>query len=321
MPRTLVALAITLPLTLWLSLRDREAPKPDTAPKKVSGFELKDPRDQKTIRLADLKDKKAIVVVFLGTECPLSNPFLPVLRGCTRNMRARRRISRHQCQPAGQPGGSGRSCPPTRHCPSPSSRIPATTSPTSFGARRTPEAFVLTAAGNVVYQRPHRRSVRHRLRPARQADAPRPGRSAWTRCWPASPYRMPTTPVAGCLIGRVAKPKADGGCHLHQARQPHLAEQLPGMSSPRSDRADVAVDLTTMRVAWSDTIREVIERGTHAALARRSPLRQVLERPPAVEGGPRDAAGLARPRHAARRRKICRRRGSFPRAGRSASRT
>src|SRR5436309_15815599 len=45
----------------------------------VADFTLKDPRDDQEVRLADLKDKKAIVVVFLGTECPVNNAFLPVL--------------------------------------------------------------------------------------------------------------------------------------------------------------------------------------------------------------------------------------------------
>src|SRR5437660_1762102 len=47
---------------------------------KIAGdFSLSDPRDQKTIRFSEMKEKKAIVVVFLGTQCPINNAFLPVL--------------------------------------------------------------------------------------------------------------------------------------------------------------------------------------------------------------------------------------------------
>src|SRR5690348_6699317 len=47
--------------------------------KKVANFTLTDPRDHRQVSLADLKDRKAVVVVFVGTECPLSNAFLPRL--------------------------------------------------------------------------------------------------------------------------------------------------------------------------------------------------------------------------------------------------
>src|SRR5262249_19033356 len=42
-------------------------------------FRLTDPRDGRAISFGHLKERKALVVVFLGTECPLSNAFLPVL--------------------------------------------------------------------------------------------------------------------------------------------------------------------------------------------------------------------------------------------------
>jgi peroxiredoxin len=41
--------------------------------KKITGFTLTDPREQKPVSLADFRDKKAVVLLFLGTECPISN--------------------------------------------------------------------------------------------------------------------------------------------------------------------------------------------------------------------------------------------------------
>src|SRR4051794_17233798 len=46
------------------------------AEKTVGDFKLSDPRDQKTIRFSELKEKKIIVAVFLGTQCPVANAFL-----------------------------------------------------------------------------------------------------------------------------------------------------------------------------------------------------------------------------------------------------
>src|SRR3712207_3150734 len=55
----------------------------------VPNFRLTDPRDGQAVALADLKDKKAVVVVFLGTECPINNAFLPVLAGLHKTYSAR----------------------------------------------------------------------------------------------------------------------------------------------------------------------------------------------------------------------------------------
>src|SRR5262245_12096401 len=46
--------------------------------KKVADFALPDVRDGKKVSLADLKEK-AVVVVFVGTECPINNAYLPRL--------------------------------------------------------------------------------------------------------------------------------------------------------------------------------------------------------------------------------------------------
>src|SRR6516165_8704739 len=46
--------------------------------RKVANFALKDTRGQ-AVTLADFKDKRAIVVVFTGTECPINNAFMPRL--------------------------------------------------------------------------------------------------------------------------------------------------------------------------------------------------------------------------------------------------
>ena len=47
-------------------------------PARVENFTLQDSAG-KTYSLDGCKDKKAVVVVFLGTQCPVNNAFLPVL--------------------------------------------------------------------------------------------------------------------------------------------------------------------------------------------------------------------------------------------------
>lgn len=41
--------------------------------KKIANFTLTAPLDRATVSLADFKDKKAIAVIFVGTECPINN--------------------------------------------------------------------------------------------------------------------------------------------------------------------------------------------------------------------------------------------------------
>src|SRR5215218_5216683 len=65
----LAALAVTLPF----------APVAPAADATVGDFTLDDPRGESSVTLSKLKDRKAVVVVFLGTECPVNNAFLPEL--------------------------------------------------------------------------------------------------------------------------------------------------------------------------------------------------------------------------------------------------
>src|SRR5580704_8359538 len=52
-------------------------PRPKVG-QKIADFTLNDPAG-KAWSLADFKDKKAVVVIFIGTECPINNAFLPRL--------------------------------------------------------------------------------------------------------------------------------------------------------------------------------------------------------------------------------------------------
>src|SRR5437764_784737 len=72
MSRRLIAI---VPLFAVLVMVHGAAP----AKKTVGDFSLSDPRDQELIRFSELKEKEAVVVVFLGTQCPINNAFLPVL--------------------------------------------------------------------------------------------------------------------------------------------------------------------------------------------------------------------------------------------------
>src|SRR3954465_3813710 len=70
-------LAVLLGLALAVPPRSDKADV-DKLNKKVDSFTLKT-ADDKTFSLADLKDKKAVVVLFQSFDCPVSNSYAPVL--------------------------------------------------------------------------------------------------------------------------------------------------------------------------------------------------------------------------------------------------
>src|SRR5437660_8520027 len=59
--------------------RGKRADEPSSSiGKKVSDFKLPDHHGRQ-VRLDDFQDKKAVVVVFIGTECPINNTYMPRL--------------------------------------------------------------------------------------------------------------------------------------------------------------------------------------------------------------------------------------------------
>ncbi len=228
--------------------------------RKVADFRLQDPRDRGSVSLAALKEKnKAIVVVFLGVECPISNQFLPILSALHKeyenkgvsfigiNANAQdslERVATHARQHA---------------VPFPVVKDVANKIADQFGARRTPEAFVLDSSGTIRYQ--------GRIDDQFGIGYARPGKPTRSdlaivldEMLAGKPVAVPRTKAAGCRIGRVAKPKADGRItyakHVSRILQKNCQEcHRPGQIGPMS--------LLTFgdALAWSDTIREVVGEG------------------------------------------------------------
>jgi peroxiredoxin len=233
-----------------------EPAKPADAPRKAAPFTLKDPRDDKPVSLADFKDKKAVVIVFLGTECPVNNAFVPVLAEMSRTY-AERGVAFVGIN-------SNRQDTPDRvaaharkfEVPFPVLKDTSNVVADQLGARRTPEAFVLGPGGVVLYQgriddqfgigynragKPSRRDLGEAIDEVLQGK----------------PVTVAKTSVAGCIIARVAPSKAEGAVtytkQVSRIVQTHCQEcHRPGQIGP--------MPLLTYDdvVAWSDTIREVV---------------------------------------------------------------
>jgi peroxiredoxin len=227
---------------------------------KAPDFRLQDPRDQDIISLsALLETNKAVVLVFLGVQCPLNNQFVPVLIELHQNYShkgvafvgvnsnsqdSRERVAAHARQYA---------------IPFPVVKDPGNKVADQLGARRTPEAIVVDSAGVIRYQ--------GRIDDQFGIGYARPGKPtrrdlalALDEILAGKVVSVPRTEAPGCYIGRVAEPKADGRItyakQVSRILQKNCQEcHRPGWIAPMS--------LLTFddAVAWSDMIHEVVSQG------------------------------------------------------------
>jgi peroxiredoxin len=242
---------------LWLA--GGSAFAADSAPgkvgQKVTGFTLSDPRDQSRVALAHFKDKKAVIVVFLGTECPINNAFLPTLAELQRQYGPKGvqvlGINSNLQDTADRVAAHARK----NALPFPVLKDAGNAVADQFGARRTPEAFLLDAAGTIVY----RGRIDDQFGVGFQR--PKPTRrdlvEALDELLAGKPVSQAQTEVAGCLIARAAPFKADGAVtftrHVAPILQKHCQEcHRPGQIGP--------MPLLTYddAAAWSATIQEVV---------------------------------------------------------------
>jgi len=228
--------------------------------RKAADFCLQDPRDQGMVVLSDLLEKnKAVVVVFLGTECVLNNQFLPVLIELHQEYNSKGiafvGINANSQDSRESVAGHAR----RNAIPFPVVKDAGNKVADQLGARRTPEAFVVDSSSIIRYQgriddqfgigysragKPTRRDL------AAALDEVLAGKAV----------SVVRTEVSGCCIGHVAKPKENG--RITYAKQVSRIVQKncqechrPGQIAPMS--------LLTFddALAWSDTIREVVSQG------------------------------------------------------------
>src|SRR5262249_31439958 len=118
----------------------------------VAPFVLKDPRNDKPVALGDYKDRKAIVLVFLGTECPINNAYLPVLAGLAKAYESKGvtflGINANRQDTPDRIAAHAKKF----DIPFPVLKDPNNGVADQLGAKRTPEAIVLDESRRIVYQ-------------------------------------------------------------------------------------------------------------------------------------------------------------------------
>src|SRR5579884_407426 len=227
---------------------------------KAADFRLQDPRNQEIVSLSALCQKnKAVVLVFLGVECPLSNQFVPILTDLYKEYN-RKGIAFVGINANAQDGRERVAVHARQHnIPFPVVKDTGNTVADQLGARRTPEAFVVDSSITIRY--------RGRIDDQFGIGFARPGKptrrdlaAALDEILAGKAVSVERTEVSGCRIGRVAQPKADGRItyakHVSRILQKNCQEcHRPGRIGP------MALLTFDDALAWSDTIREVINEG------------------------------------------------------------
>ncbi len=227
---------------------------PSPVGKTVPDFTLRDPAG-KEVSLEAFKDKKAVVVLFLGTQCPINNQFLPRLAELHKEYSGQsvqflainsnvqdtpQRIAAHARK---------------YHLPFPVLRDESNMVADLFGARRTPEAFVLDEKRAIRYQ--GRIDDQYGIDFQRPKPTRRDLAEALTEVLARKKVTVAATPVEGCIIGRAAKTSAEGDVTFTKHIVPILQNKCqechrPGQIGP------MALQSYDDVTGWSEMIREVV---------------------------------------------------------------
>jgi peroxiredoxin len=206
--------------------------------------------------LSSLRDKKAIVVVFVGVECPLANLYMPTLMELHKEFAGQGvqflAINSNEQDTFVEVSAHSQD----REVPFPVLKDFTHAAADAFGARRTPEAFLLDSSRAIRYRGriDDQYGVTHR----RDAPTRTELKDAISDLLAGRPIGTPETDVEGCIIGRVRTPRVAGGVSYGKDVAPILQQRCqechrPGQIGPFSllsyeDARD-----------WSDTIHEVVQ--------------------------------------------------------------
>jgi peroxiredoxin len=205
--------------------------------------------------LAGFKEKKALVVVFVGTECPLANQFLPTLNDLHREY-AGKGVQFLAINSNPQDSFVAMAAHAIeRSVPFPVLKDFEGKAAAAFGATRTPEAFVLDPERIIRYH--GRIDDQYGIGVRRDEPKRRDLKAALDELLAGKPVSVPTTEVEGCVIGKPPASTVKGEVTYAKHVAPILQRRCqechrPGQVGPFSlltyDKA----------VSWSDTIAEVV---------------------------------------------------------------
>ena len=241
--RSLLPILTVLIVLIGASLRADSDVVVDKLNKKIDNITLKDAAG-KPRSLYDLKDKKAVVVVFLSFECPVSTSYSSVLAELAKTYR-----DKQVAFVAVNSSDDGDAAQLAKQAaeykmPFPVFKDESFRAADAFKADIVPSAFVLDRNFVLRYRgriddgyyarlKKNGRITQHDLRQA--LDEVLAGKAV----------SEPATKPIGCAIVRERKTRKDGAVTYYRDVLPIVQKQLPGVPSSRRGRAVRADDLQT----------------------------------------------------------------------------
>jgi peroxiredoxin len=245
---------LSFAILVYLALPARSDTKDVKQTTKIDNFTLKDATG-KAWSLSDVKENKAVVVLFLGTECPINNAYLPRLvelnkeysgKGVTfvainaNHQDTVEKIAKHAKEHA---------------LPFPVLKDVDNKVADQFGAKRTPAAFLLDAERVVRYEG----RIDDQIGVGFKRTAPTRNDlvEALNEVLAGKTVTQAKTDVAGCLISRAVAPMAEGT--VTYAKQVSRVLQKNCQECHRPGQIGPMALLTYEDAAdWSAMIKEVV---------------------------------------------------------------
>jgi peroxiredoxin/mono/diheme cytochrome c family protein len=238
------------------AVRADEVASTSSVGKKAPEFRLADPTGKQT-SLADLKDAKLVVVLFLGTECPLARLYAPRLNQMAEAY-ADKKVSFVGIDSNLQDTPAEIAEYASEHgIKFPVLKDPQNVTADAFGAVRTPEVFVLDEARTVRYQG----RIDGQFQPGLQKTTnPRSDLSvALDELLAGKAVTTAETDAVGCFIGRQPKPRGDAVTYSRE-----IARIFQNRCVECHREGEIGpFNLASYEdaIGWAETIREVVDQG------------------------------------------------------------
>lgn len=222
---------------------------------KIADFTLPDATGKSTT-LAGFAEAKALVVLFLGTECPINNNYLPRLRELHKEYTGKgvqflAINSNRQDTPARIAAHAKQ-----HELLFPILKDRGTEVADQFAAQRVPEAFVLDAGRTIRYR--GRIDDQFEIGVKRAKVSRHDLREALDEVLAGKAVSVPTTTVAGCLIARETKP-ADAAASVTYTKDVAPIVQARCQECHRPGQVGPMALLTyDDAAAWAASIREAV---------------------------------------------------------------
>lgn len=223
----------------------------------VDDFTLQDFRGRE-VSLSDYADRRAVVLVFLGTECPLAKLYGSRL-SALHEQYAEQDVVVIGLNANVQDSVTEMAAYARRHgVDFPLLKDLGNKVADAFGAQRTPEAYLLDASRTIRYR--GRIDDQYGVGYVREAADREDLRVALDEVLAGKPVATPSTTAVGCLIGRVRQPEPDAPV-TYANQISRLLQQRCVECHREGEIAPFALTDYDEVAGWGEMIQEVVDEG------------------------------------------------------------